>query len=377
MAVTLRFNTLYKKSQTGKIQTWNIFCEDDNTYTVIHGQEFGAKQVNKSSVIQGKNIGKKNETSPQQQCELEAMAKWKKQQERKGYSETKTAAGEKQFMPMLAKSYKDMKHKVVFPAAIQGKLDGGRFFLDCENAKIMSRQLKEFDLFQDIALEVANSVGRGSGLILDGELYVHEKLSFQDIMGGIKRKEKNENTDLIELWIYDIFDKSQPDLAYEDRFALLKSKLEPVSKNNARIKILEYSTVNSHEEIADHFNKHLESLFEGSIVRNLAGAYKPGGRSEDLLKVKAFQDEEFEIVGVKPATGKFEGMCSFICSTGKGSTFDVMPKGSEEQRRQYLKDWNSGKIKPGDKMTVEFFEWTTSDSPEPRFPVGKGIRNYE
>jgi hypothetical protein len=54
-----------------------------------------------------------------------------------------------------------------------------------------------------------------------------------------------------------------------------------------------------------------------------------------------------------------------------------MPEGSESQRKKYWTDWNNGKIKSGDLLTVEFFSWTTSIPKVPRFPIGKIIRDYD
>lgn len=88
-------------------------------------------------------------------------------------------------------------------------------------------------------------------------------------------------------------------------------------------------------------------------------------------------DEEFKIIGAEENKGKLEGTCVFVCETDEGGTFKVMPEGSEEQRTQYFDDWNSGKIKVGDKLTVKFFSWSTSTPKVPRFPIGKGIRDGE
>jgi len=119
----------------------------------------------------------------------------------------------------------------------------------------------------------------------------------------------------------------------------------------------------------------VDSNFEGIMLRNLKGGYKINGRSFDLQKYKAFMDAEFKIIGAEEGSGKNEGMCSFICTTDSGGKFNVMCKGNECVRRKYWEDWQAGTINIGDLLTVEFFEWTTSEIPVPRFPVGKALRN--
>jgi hypothetical protein len=81
-------------------------------------------------------------------------------------------------------------------------------------------------------------------------------------------------------------------------------------------------------------------------------------------------------VGAYENKGKMEGQCTFTCVTEDGAEFGCKPMGTEAQREQYWTDFQSGKL-TGRVLTVKFFEWTTSDKPVPRFPVGVCIRDYE
>ena len=104
------------------------------------------------------------------------------------------------------------------------------------------------------------------------------------------------------------------------------------------------------------------------------GIYKLGHRSYDLLKVKDFQDAEFEIIGGYENKGGQTGQCTLVCKTADGTEFGVKPEGTSEQRKWYWKNLDSI---IGKKLTVRFFSWTTSKYPVPRFPIGVGIRDYE
>lgn len=363
----MKLPTLYKMSTGGKIVQWDIEVvekgEGSPYYAVTFGFTDGAKQTKRGSTSKGKNIGRANETTPLEQCRREAQAKWTKQRDRQGYSpEIPTS---KPFLPMLAKVYTNFKHKVKFPCSVAPKLDGMRsMFWDGE---LYSRKGDLIKTMDHIKRELS-SVPKE--LVLDGELFV-KNWEFQRIVGAIKRKEPNGDSPLIEYWVYDCVLRDNEEAPYSERYNTLKSLFAKQPFLN--IKLLEEQIVGSHDLILGAMDTYIGDGFEGAIVRNLEGKYKINGRSFDLLKVKTFMDMEFKIVGAKEGSNSFEGMCIFQCECN-GSTFDVMPRGSEEERRQYWEFWKNGTIKRGDLLTVEFFEWTTSNPPKPRFPVGKAIR---
>jgi hypothetical protein len=115
---------LFKKTATGATQEWQIFY--DKGYYTVSGQTDGKKVISATTRCPGKNIGKKNETTPEQQSELEARAKWQKKKD-EGYVEdvdSLDGANPLRLDPMLAKDYADYTDKIVFPVYSQPKLDG-------------------------------------------------------------------------------------------------------------------------------------------------------------------------------------------------------------------------------------------------------------
>ena len=56
--------------------------------TIEHGQQDGKKQMAVRDYMEGKNIGKKNETTPLQQCIAETRKKWLDKKEKESYQET-------------------------------------------------------------------------------------------------------------------------------------------------------------------------------------------------------------------------------------------------------------------------------------------------
>lgn len=108
--MTTNFPTLYKLTSTKAVQQWTISV-DDTTITTTYGQVGGAMLTTSDTVTEGKNLGKKNATTPAQQAIAEAKAKWEKQR-KKGYVEDVVAATagkvddviEGGVLPMLAKT---------------------------------------------------------------------------------------------------------------------------------------------------------------------------------------------------------------------------------------------------------------------------------
>ena len=101
------------------------------------------------------------------------------------------------------------------------------------------------------------------------------------------------------------------------------------------------------------------------------GLYEFGFRSNNLIKLKVFEDKEFEIVGVEEATGRDAGTAIFVCKC-KGGTFNVKPQGSRELRAKYFRQRKS---LIGKKVTVQF--QGLSDDGIPRFPSAVAVRDYE
>ena len=116
------------KTNTGAIQFWKIEVLTGHPQGAQIYTEFGQLGTDKPQsttdlITKGKNIGKKNETNPLQQAQLEAKSKWDKQK-KKGVVETVEAAQNEEvdslieggIVPMLAHKFSEQAHKIVYPA---------------------------------------------------------------------------------------------------------------------------------------------------------------------------------------------------------------------------------------------------------------------
>lgn len=377
------FTPLYKLDSKGKVREWNIEIHTYPSipkYIIIHGLKDGKQQKKMQEVPYGKNIGKANETTAQEQCILEAQSKWNNQKDRKGYSvEIPT---KKRFGPMLAKSYaktgsditdlKDGKH-IEFPCYYQPKLDGVRCLASWEDGKVVLRSRKHTkqSVLPHIEKELFDILYDNQDVILDGELYVHG-WDFQRLISAIKRDDANNESEKIEYHVYDYYNKNKPDTQFSTRYEILMDMLYDRGSCIKRVvaRVLEKDRL---EEVLEYTIRY---GYEGIMLRNKKGPYKVDGRSKDLQKVKLFIDAEFEIFDAVENL-HVPGTCSFWCRTEEGYPFKATPKGTAEQREQYWHDWQHGVIHKGNQLTCRFFSWTTSEQPVPRFPIGVAIRDYE
>ena len=118
----MKLPTLYSLTSKGQVQTWFIEF-DQNRFRTTEGIKGGAMTESAWTVCNGKNLGKANETSPEDQAEKEARAKHKKKLE-SGYWENEADIHKSKFFePMLAHKWTDYQG-TEFPLYCSRKLDG-------------------------------------------------------------------------------------------------------------------------------------------------------------------------------------------------------------------------------------------------------------
>ena len=357
------FPILYKYTQTGATQQWQIIVEEDRFYT-IEGQKDGKLTTSLPTICYGKNIGKKNQTSPMEQAMAEATSKWQKKKD-KSYNEVLT--DEKNFFePMLAHNINDYKHLLfTVRTFIQPKMDG----LCCisENNKEMSRNGKEY---------VACPHLHQNEVILHGELYNSEYHDdFNKIVSLCKKskptiEEIKESKDKVQLWIYDF--PSSKEKVFSDRYKDLTNWFNK-TKNKSYVLVPTYE-VFSEQDIQKYTDKFLEDGYEGSIIRLDLGPYE-NKRSKQVLKKKEFVDEEYIIKDVVEGEGGRSGTVGkFIMELGDGRSFGSNVKGTFEYLKQLLSEKDD---LIGKKATVKSFAKTPAGIPRFGYVIKIDRDSYE
>jgi DNA ligase-1 len=355
--------TLYNIDKLGRTNYWTLKVYENEIHTLSRIDEGVIKQFQPNKTI-AKNIGKICETTPFQQAILEGISKWKRKQDQ-GYSLSKKP-GYKPPLPMLANKYVDRGEKYMkIPFAVSRKIDGIRMIYD--DGKCYSRMGKEFPHLKHIKKDIKNILG-SEKIVLDGELYSHD-VPFNKLSGIVRQKNQTTDEHLVEYWIFDIIDKT---LTYKERMKKLKQLAKTSTES---IKFVFYEVVSDHNQVKPLHDKYVKEGFEGLMTRNLDSLYIEKNRSNDLLKYKDFEDDEFIITGFKLGKGTEENAIIFTCITKDGREFDVRPRGSIENR---IEMGNNGSMYLGKKLTVRYqIDTRNLENPLPRFPVGIVIRDYE
>ena len=374
----LELPTLYNIDKLDRLSKWNIFVIDNKVESASQIDDGVVKRF-KPVECKGKNIGRKNATTDQEQAIFECYSKWLKKQDQ-GYTKNVPLKGEKKetLLPMLANKYEDRGLKYLkIPFAVSRKLDGVRMVTKRENdsIKCLTRGGKTLVFLNDIKSEILETMKNlnWDNVLFDGELYSHD-LPF-NIISGITRQEKTKSPHEhhLQYWIFDIMDNK---VSYKERMNRLQifkdrySKLFP--KGHLRFEF--YTVVTKHEEIKDIHDQYVSEGYEGLMTRNLDSTYLFKNRSNDLLKYKSFEDSEFTIVGFKLGKGTEQDAIIFTC-VHEGQHFDVRPRGSIEKRVNMGKNGNTF---IGKKLTVRYqLDSRNLEETLPRFPVGIVIRDYE
>jgi DNA ligase-1 len=379
--MTKTWPTLYKKTSTGAIQFWEIWADDLTDRGEIrtkHGQVgTESPQYTLDVISEGKNLGRKNETSPYEQTLSECQSKWEKQK-KKGYVETQggAEAGELDelieggLVPMLAHSYADHSHKIKYPAFVQPKLDGIRCIAILKNGKctLWSRTRKPITGVPHIqrAIEAAYT---NLDITLDGELYNHAfKANFEKIVSFVRQETPSPGHEVVQYHVYDI-----PSEETFSKRAVKMRYMKGSSFPNGEVQKVDTVQVEDEAEAMTYFEQWRSDGYEGAMIRNSEGKYV-NKRSYDLLKMKDFMDSEFEIIGIEEGRGKLSGhVGAFLCKTLDGKEFLAKMSGSLSNLKTYFENPSTWQ---GKKLTVKY-QGLTGANGVPRFPIGIRFRDYE
>lgn len=372
------FPVLYKKSTQGKIELWGVEIEDmgDGTARVLstYGEVGGKMQTTFDTIREGKNLGKKNETTVIEQAYSEAKSKWEKKK-KKGYVENPKDAEagkvddliEGGIEPMLAQTFEKHSDKIVYPCLAQPKLDGIRCIAikKGHNVTLWSRTRKRITSCPHIEKSIAFHFARFENLILDGELYNHDlKSDFEKIVSAVRKENPSPESERVQYHIYDVvLDGTNLQRARWLTLNALWSDREP-------LRLVKTEGIRTEADISTLFKEYRKAGYEGLMLRNNNAPYE-NKRSYNLQKVKEFDDAEFEIVGVVEGKGKLQGLLgAFLCKTQDGTEFEVKMTGNQEETKKFLNDSSLWK---GKLLTVQY-QGLTGKNKVPRFPVGLRLR---
>ena len=292
------------------------------------------------------------------------------------------------FEVALANAYNDKTSKKVDwndNWYVSRKLDGVRCLTVIDgagNVDFFSRAGKPF-LTLDALKPSIQKLGL-TNMVLDGEICMTDKDGNEDFQGIIKEIKRKDHT--IENPVYFMFDlltqKEFDDKTSEtllsDRLTTLRSY---VLGGDKFIKVLDQK-LGSDDLLENMMEVSKNEGWEGLMLRK-DDTYQ-GKRSNDILKVKKFFDDEYVVVDLENAVNRVivegkevdELMLKNVVIEHKGNRVQVGSGFSHEQKRYFFE--NPNEIL-GKTITVQYFETTKNDKGEEslRFPVMKGIYEGE
>jgi DNA ligase-1 len=373
----MQMQTLVKRRSDGGIQEWTIEVEG-NAFRVTSGKRAGKKVVNEWTFCEGKNKGKSNETTNEEQAALQAKAKWQKKLAGEYALDTDSVDDIGYVKPMLAKKWEDYENKVQLPVYAQPKLDGIRCIATKDGLK--SRTGKEITAVPHIFESLQPFFAKNPDVILDGELYCDKFDNDFNAICSIVRKSKLTEEDVkkaevIEYHVYDIVDNT---MSFSKRSDFIKAEFptrllseKSMSMNCDYIVPVETFFVTGKEMLDELYGQWQEQGYEGQMVR-LDEPYE-NKRSKSLLKRKEFQDSEYKILGWKEGIGNRAGTIGHLCfETEDGVKFNSNVKGNFGYLAEVL---NKGDSLIGKSATIKYFHLTPDGVP--RFPYVIAIRDYE
>ena len=362
----MELNTLFKQNNSGSLQQWKVWV-DGTVVNTEFGQVGGKLQYTQDEIKSGKNKGKVNETTPEQQAVLKAGQLFEKKVKEGYVDDMELAKSRKNTLeaiePMLAFPIEDKEKYVKYPAYIQPKLDGMRCIAIVTEGKckLFSRSQKEITTVPHIVSEI-EYLFKDMTITLDGELYNHEhRENFNRLMSLIKRDEVHPDSYEIQYHVYDVVSEEN----YSPRTAILQQLID----DTGFLQLVPTLIAKSKEETDEIFDAFLAAGYEGAMYRNPLMSYE-FKRSVSLLKVKIMKDDEFEIIGVQEGNGKLQGKAgAFVVRTKDGKEFKAKLKGELEALTEYFINFENYR---GKLLTIQY-QGLTPDG-IPRFPVGLRVR---
>ncbi len=364
--------TIYKKDNKNKIRFINF-------------EVTGPMLIQSSGVIDtlcpivqvktcvGKNIGRSNETTPEQQALLEFNSRLKRKLDKEYFLTEEEAKTVTVILPMLAKKLEDEYSKIEWTNKdqhkyLQPKLDGMRCLvindelISRDNKNIMVTGGGSMQHIVDELVELRKLISEE--IAIDGELYCHG-ISFQENMKLIKKKRPNSTE--IKFYVYDVISETN----YMNRYDFIK---RIISNDFKYITVCPTIRINSEEELNKYHDLFITRGFEGSILRVGSKGYEMK-RSSSLLKKKDFIDAAATITDIvpceqRPTWGK--PVCRVDVKDGDleiGVTFDCNTKLSHADR-EYMLAHPEEFI--GKTAEIRYFELT--DKGKPRHPTYYGLR---
>mmetsp|Transcript_6410 Transcript_6410/g.13121 ORF Transcript_6410/g.13121 Transcript_6410/m.13121 type:complete len:510 (+) Transcript_6410:42-1571(+) len=195
---------------------------------------------------------------------------------------------------------------------------------------------------------------------LDGELFVGRG-EFQRCVSIVRRLDAGEEWNAVTFCVFDLCTPLRRSEPFEARWARLQTLLE---RAPSHVRLHPQVEVTGPAHVTAELEKVQAWGGEGLMLRRPGSAYETG-RSQTLLKVKTFTDEEARVVGHEPGKGKHLGrLGALLCVDRAGATFKIGTGFSDGERD----------VPPAVGSIISFKYQERTKAGVPRFPVYLRLR---
>lgn len=128
-----------------------------------------------------------------------------------------------------------------------------------------------------------------------------------------------------------VFDLPAAPGSFDERLALLKQTVAHI--NQPWVQMVAQQKLSSDAQLQALLNQIVKDGGEGLMLHKGSAPYR-SGRSDDLLKLKPFDDAEAKVIGYKPGRGQWQGMTgALIVQNPQGLQFALGSGLNAEQRK--------------------------------------------
>ena len=224
---------------------------------------------------------------------------------------------------------------------VSEKLDGVRAYWDGQH--LISRQGNRFAApawftadFPDVPLDGELWMGRGTFEVLSGTV-----------------RQQRPDDDQWRQVSYMVFDIPATDLTFDERLARLTQLI--TAHANPHLQLVEQYKVKDRTALMQDLERVVTQGGEGLMLHRGASLYR-AARSDDLLKLKTYEDAEAVVIAHLPGKGKYEGMMgSLVVEMPDRRRFKIGTGFSDAQR--------ADPPPIGSTITYKYFGKTNSQLP--------------
>lgn len=164
---------------------------------------------------------------------------------------------------------------------------------------------------------------------LDGELWVGRG-TFEEASGTVRQLTPDDNQ-----WRklrYMVFDLPIPGLTFDERLAKLRLLLAELAIPH--LQPVAQFKVDNQSALMTELDRIVRAGGEGLMLHR-GGAFYRAGRSDDLLKLKTYDDAEAKVIRYLPGKGKYTGMMgALLVETPAGLRFKIGTGFTDAQRAE-------------------------------------------